>query len=123
MKELLSRSVAVRVVVINHQDWVTPPLSPCDCNAEPVEDTETGGESQEKVTRARFLKGCMCIRSKHVAHCQGESGNPALQLCACAALDNPAAPLTTLMQQQPSFPNYALLEGNIIPGQGQGGAV
>lgn len=40
-----------------------------------------------------------------------------------AALDNPTAPQTTVMQQQSSFPNYALLEGNIIPRQGQGGAI
>lgn len=68
----------------------------------------------------------MRIQSKHVVHCQREGGRESkssFKVTVCVALDNLAAPHTTVMQQQPGFPNYALLEGNIIPRQGQGGAI
>lgn len=83
------------------------------------------GEIQLKVTGARFLKDCIGILSKHVAHCQSEKKNPAFKVNDRVVPDNPSAPQTTVTQLQPGFTNYryALLEGNIILRQGQGGAI
>lgn len=99
------------------------PLPHSDCNVEPVADIERD-EIQLKVTGARFLKDCMGILSKHVAHCQSEK-NPALKVNDRVVHGKPSAPQTTVTQQQPGFTNYryALLEGNIILRQGQGGAI
>lgn len=96
------------------------PLPHSDCNAEPVADIERGGNSSKSDGGAVFKRLHACLEQACGALSR-EGRNPASK-CDYVVLDNLSAPQTN-SYATPSFPNYALVEGNIILRQGQGGAI